>query len=424
MSDTTIGNRTHTATWQGTIYQNEVGSLFSGVAGMLHRLGIRAFNADSAADVSVDIVVWDASNNVLGYGTTTISGAWNSPTDLEVDLISPVALSAGTSYKLGMRWIRTGSANISLAGVASGWDLDFKDGGYGYPPPALTNVNYNFTGCFWGYVTPGAAPDKPTTEAYGDVAAMLPTLRLYAHTADAGAVTGLSFVVSGNTPAHGPATVVMTGGPWASGSWVSYTLDPADLGWTPGAGDQLSYHGIASNTYGTTTGDESAPISIPDLGTLTIDASAAPTLTVSWTALDGAAGYLLLATPAVGNTDADVGCSDNPALAASAAVCLASAPAGASSLTVTLAAPAGPPYAAGHEADQVGYLLPGAWKLVVVAGRTGPRSSVATLTVACPSPWPWPESWVDASGTRHYTANFEEWFDAFTAAAITGSQVD
>lgn len=119
-----------------------------------------------------------------------------------------------------------------------------------------------------------------------------PTIRLYVHSSDAAAITGVSFVITGVSPAHGPVTKVMSGGPWASGTWVSYTLAPADLGWTPAAGDVLTYHGIASNGGGTTTGDESAAF--------TINSTSPPTIT------DPAAGPVV-AHPQLANSL--VGCS-------------------------------------------------------------------------------------------------------------------
>jgi hypothetical protein len=264
VSDITIGNQTYTGTWTGTIYQNECGSLFGGASGTLHRVGCRLYNYATSSDVTASICVWDSSGTLLGYGNTTIPGSWNSPLPLEVDLITPVAVSGASSYLLGVRWVRNGSSNITH-GILANTPLNFnyKDGGGGYPPPALTGVNTDYlTGCFWAYVTPGAAPDKPLTESYGIVASTTPTIRLYAHTSDAGQITGMQFVITGTSPAHGPATITASGGPWASGTWVSYTLAPGDLGWTPAAGDTLTYHGIASSIGGSTTGNESTPFII------------------------------------------------------------------------------------------------------------------------------------------------------------------
>jgi hypothetical protein len=175
--------------------------------------------------------------------------------------------------------------------------------------------------------------------------------------------------------------------------------------------------------------------SIGTLGTLVVDTAAAPTLTFSWDSEAVGASQVLIG---LCKTAAPYGCDDphtEPTWPKDLSV---SAPADATSVTVNLSG-------AG--------LSPGTWKAQAYAvGSVGspptvdPRpphppgappwpplgppiellssSTVVSFTVACPTPWPWPQVRVDeATGTRHFTAAWKAWALA-CGYQVSGTQDD
>jgi hypothetical protein len=281
--------------WYPSATSNQQGSIFTiPSAGTISRLG--AWLGPFSLSVPTQLCIWDATTGaLLGHSVSfnLTVGNWYR---YEYDLGSPVTVAAGQTVIIGVWWHIDGSNDTITSRIESSGLAYFKNNvGSGGPTSfASHDGTVANTMDVYAYLAPFTKPDKPTTEAYGVVTSVTPTIRLYVHTPDGSPVTSLSFVVTGVSPAHGPATKTLTGS-FASGTWQSYTLAPADLGWTPAAGDTLTYHGIATNSGGSTTGDESS--------VMTINSTQAPTIT------SPIAGPVIATPVFTGGTTPLVGCS-------------------------------------------------------------------------------------------------------------------
>ena len=235
-------------------------------AGSISKLGAWLRTATGVSGTVV-LGLWDVSTgNLLAQSSPfTVSGTTFARYEATISTVS--GLTNGQQLYVGVyrsqAWTdlqlnETNSGNIyykSIVGIGS-----FSSASaYAYGTMAA-----------YAFFDPNQVPNQPTTESYGVVTSVTPTIRLNVTTPDGQPVTQVQFVITGTSPSHGPYTKTLAGS-WASGSWVSYTLAPADLGWTPAAGDSLSYHGTATNGGGTATGVESS--------VFTINSTAAPTIT-------------------------------------------------------------------------------------------------------------------------------------------------
>jgi hypothetical protein len=282
------GTNDYTPSWA----QNQQGLIvYAPSAGYITRIGWWAYRFTNHHGV-----VWNGSTGaILAQSASTLFAADGLLHRFELDLTSPLYVTAGQTLMIGY-WHTPVSGEEDDYRVSAGNNHYTKS--VGSSPDSMASGTYvaGWNPAFYAYLTTETAPYKPTTESYGVVTSATPTIRLNVTTPDASALTTVKFVITGTTPSHGPVTITATGGPWASGSWVSYTLASADLGWTPAAGDKLTYHGIASNGGGTTTGDESAEFTINSASPPTItDPGAGPVIahpaisaglvgaTVAWT---------------------------------------------------------------------------------------------------------------------------------------------
>jgi hypothetical protein len=141
-----------------------------------------------------------------------------------------------------------------------------------------------------------------------------------------------------------------------------------------------------------------------DLGALTIDASDPTAVTFSCSrGTQGATGFSMHFRPGP-----DFPISTDPVSFTFATV------GSTARFTIPFSTPGSPPWAAGHENQAVGRLPPGVWSFLVYAydegGSLVGMSQQANLTIACPSPFPWPELYMVA-GVWHVTRNFEAWFN-------------
>jgi hypothetical protein len=281
MSSTTFGNNARGPNVYGQASSlNQMGSPFTVPAtGTITRLGqwLEIFQSSTpTAYIPVRLCIWNASGTLLGQTASfNVPVNGSTGTNWAANLLAGVSVTAGQTVYLGF-WY-----NHSV-GDAYGVQFDLnprcqnsgtlylKAQGNSAPGNLTLSGPVGHTSQAYAFLTYNSIPNKPTTESYGVVVSATPTIRLYVSTPDAAPLTSLSFVITGVSPAHGPVTKTLTGS-FASGSWQSYTLDPADLGWTPAAGDTLTYHGIATNSGGSTTGDEST--------VLTINSTSAPTIT-------------------------------------------------------------------------------------------------------------------------------------------------
>jgi hypothetical protein len=274
MSSTTFGNNARGPNVFGAgAGSNEGGSPFTVPAtGTITRLGMwlePGGDSIPVVYVPVRLCIWNSSGTLLGQ-----TAAFNIPyngstgTNWAANLTAGVAVSAGDTVYLGY-WCNA-TNGLAWPRCQNSGTLYLKAQGNSAPGNLTLSGSHANTIQAYAFLTYESKPDKPITEAYGVVVSATPTIRLYVHTPDGSPITSLSFIVTGVSPAHGPATKTLTGS-FASGTWQSYTLAPADLGWTPAAGDTLTYHGIATNSGGSTTGDESS--------VMTINSTSAPTIT-------------------------------------------------------------------------------------------------------------------------------------------------
>jgi hypothetical protein len=269
---------------------NQCAGLYSAPAsGYIHRLGARISN-DSYA---TRLCLWNASSGVLlAQSGIFYPAAGPRPyPQIEAD-ITPTYVPAGLPILIGF-WAANGSAETALQGGSGSGTLYRKNQGNG---GSLTSNSVAFEMNAYGYLTPVAAPNPPTPENYGVVVGTTPTLRLCVSTPDGTNVnSGVEFQVEGVSPYHARVNgIIAAGGPFASGTWVSYTINPADLGWTPAAGDSLKYGGSAATDGGRvwSTWD----------GTLTINSVQAPTIT------SPAAGPVIATPYLFGGSSPVVGC--------------------------------------------------------------------------------------------------------------------
>lgn len=230
-------------------------------------------SGDYTGALTTKFVIYDGAGNVLAVTPTFPVDWWDSEGYLyqyEQDLSSPLWCPAAGTYYIGPYHVASGTMDIRF-GIASGGSFRAKLAGNGGPVALTGTTDPAYKANFYAYFDPVSAPNKPTTTSYGVVTSTTPSVSVHVTTPDASAIDTVKITVTGTTPAHGPVEVTATGGPWASGSDVAVTCDNAHLGWTPAAGDKLTYHGIAANSGGTTTGDESSE--------LWINSTSAPTIT-------------------------------------------------------------------------------------------------------------------------------------------------
>lgn len=139
-----------------------------------------------------------------------------------------------------------------------------------------------------------ACPDAPVTESYGVVVGLTPTIRCYVSTPDGAPITEFYFALHRSTGGYVYVNHGVTGGPWASGTWISYALNNADLGATVAPGDVWDYWGVASNGGGMRGGTGSVPF--------TINSATPPTIT------NPAAGPVIARPVLTGGSSPVVGC--------------------------------------------------------------------------------------------------------------------
>lgn len=266
---TIVGNYNkggYTGFW---VTQGQQGTVFTiPSAGTLTRLGA-LLSASGGVNLSTKLCVWDASSGTLLGQTAAFNVPFNIvPGRFEADLTSPVTVTAGQTVVIGDWFAYNGG--FSLVHSLSSGATRYKGTG---SPSAMTgySTDSSYQMAAYAYLTPVAAPNKPTVENYGVVTSTTPTIRAYVTTPDGRAIDSVQFDVSGVSPSHAKVYVPIQNGPWASGTWVSYTINPSDLGWTPAAGDTLTY-GCAAGNGGGWTGSDPSPV-------FTINSTSLPTIT-------------------------------------------------------------------------------------------------------------------------------------------------
>jgi hypothetical protein len=261
--------------------------------GSITRLG--AWLCGGCFGFTIRLCIWDVSTGALLGKTGTFSFSTSTPTRYEYDLDTPATVTANQTIMIGYWFVTDGShyANGRLDAASGNWYKAQGNSAPGSMSGHATDGNYRLTA--YAYLTPsgggGSAPNSPIVENYGFVGSLTPTIRAYLTTPDGSHITSYQFNVTGTSPAH--AKVVLSGvnGDWASGTWVSYTLNPSDLGWTPASGNTLTYECWAANSHGSAGSGQSSPFTIFVLGA---DVSAAPTVTFNWGVMPTGADHITL----------------------------------------------------------------------------------------------------------------------------------